>query len=161
MGGSRPDAATNLAAVTRAVAALDVEVIVVAEPAHLAALGRQPDNVRMADAPLALRLVLPTCSVLVQHGGAATTMTALVCGVPQLILPRVSDEHFNGERLAVTGAGTWLDGQGASPAAIRDVVTELAGDGHWRQSAASMAELIRAMPPPAEAVPALAALAGA
>lgn len=161
MGGSKPESATDLAAVTRAVAALNVEVIVVAEPAHLAALGRQPDNVRMADAPLALRLVLPSCSVLVQHGGAGTMMTALACGVPQLVLPHVSDEHFNGERLAVTGAGTWLDGQGASHAAIRDVVTELAGDGHWRQSAAAMAELIRAMPPPAEAVPVLAALAGA
>ena len=161
MGGSKPGSATDLAAVTRAVAALDAEVIVVAEPAHLAALGRQPDNVRMADAPLALRLVLPSCSVLVQHGGASTMMTALACGVPQLILPHVSDEHFNAERLAVTGAGTWLDMGSASHAAIRDVVTELAGDGHWRQSAAAMAELIRATPPPAEVVPVLAALGGA
>jgi len=159
MGGARPRTSMDLAAVTWAVAGLDVEVVVVAEPAQLADLGRLPGNVRMADAPLALRLVLPSCAVLVQHGGAGTTMTGLACGVPQLILPHVSDEHFNGERLAVTGAGTWLDGQSADRGAIRDVVAELAGDGHWRQSAATMAERIRAMPPPAAVVPALASLA--
>ena len=67
-----------------------------------------PARVRLVDGPLALRLVLPTCAALVQQGGAGTTMTALGLGVPQLILPQVSDQHFNGERLALTGAGTWL-----------------------------------------------------
>jgi UDP:flavonoid glycosyltransferase YjiC (YdhE family) len=159
MGGARPGTAMDLAAVTRAVARLDAEVVVVAEPAQLSDLGQVPGNVRVADAPLALRLVLPSCAVLVQHGGAGTMMTALACGVPQLILPHVSDEHFNGERLAVTGAGTWLDGHSASPAAIRGVVAELASDGHWRRSAAGMAARIRAMPPPAAVIPALVSLA--
>jgi UDP:flavonoid glycosyltransferase YjiC (YdhE family) len=159
MGGARPRAALDLAAITRAVAGLDVEVVVVAEAAQLANLGRLPGNVRLAEAPLALRLVLPSCAVLVQHGGAGTMMTGLACGVPQLILPHVSDEHFNGERLAAAGAGTWLDGPGADGATIRDVVAELAGDGRWRRSAAAMATSIRAMPPPAEVVPALASLA--
>ncbi len=159
MGGARPRNSLDLAAVTEAVAGLDVEVVVVAEPAHLAHLGRLPGNVRIAQAPLALRLVLPSCAALVQHGGAGTMMTGLVCAVPQLILPHVSDEHFNGERLAASGAGTFLEAQGADGDAIRDVVAGLAGDGHWRRSAIDIAAQIRAMPPPAAIVPALESLA--
>ncbi len=88
-------------------------------------------------------------------------MTALACGVPQLILPQVSDQHFNGERLAVTGAGTALAGPAAEPDAIRTLVGELIGDGHWRQAAGVLRERIEGMPPPAALVPELEALAGA
>jgi UDP:flavonoid glycosyltransferase YjiC (YdhE family) len=138
----------ELPRIIRAVAELDVEVIVVlAEPS---ALGALPDNVRVTDAPLALHLLLPTCAALVQQGGAGTTMTALAAGVPQLILPRVSDQHFNAERLALTGAGTWLESP--DPVTLRDTVGELAGDGPWRAAATLMRHRIQEMPAPAEVV---------
>ena len=114
--------------IVRAVAALDVEVVVVVERSQQAGLvadGPLPDNVRLADAPLALRLLLPSCAALVQQGGAGTTMTALACGVPQLVLPQVSDQHFNAERLALTGAGTALVGEQVSAARIGELVGEL------------------------------------
>jgi UDP:flavonoid glycosyltransferase YjiC (YdhE family) len=147
----------DLTGVIRAVAELDVEVVAVLEPVQQQRLGPLPDNVRLADAPLALRLLLPTCAALVQQGGAGTTMTALACGVPQLILPQVSDQHFNGERLAATGAGTALTEP--EPAAVRKLVGELIGDGAWRDAAAFMRERVRQMPPPAALVPELCALA--
>ena len=133
----------------RAVAELDAEIIVVvAEPPEL---GPLPDNVRVTDAPLALHLLLPTCAALVQQGGAGTTMTALAAGVPQLILPRVSDQHFNAERLARTGAGTWLENPDS--ATLRDAAGELAGDdGPWRTAATLMRHRIQEMPPPAEVI---------
>lgn len=149
----------DLTGIIRAVAELDVEVVVAVDPAQQAGLGQLPDNVRVADAPLALRLVLPGCAALVQQGGAGTTMTALAYGVPQLILPQVSDQHFNGERLAATGAGTWLAPEQASPGQVRDLVGELAGDGHWRERAALMSERVRQMPAPAAMVPVLTRLA--
>lgn len=150
----------DLARVVRSVAELDVEVVVVVEPGQRRGLAAPPANVRLADAPLALRLVLPTCAAIVQQGGAGTTMTALAQGVPQLILPQVSDQHFNGERLAATGAGTWLPPERAGGAELRDTVGELIGDGPARAAAALMRDRIRARPSPAELVPALAALAG-
>jgi UDP:flavonoid glycosyltransferase YjiC (YdhE family) len=101
--------------------------------------------------------VLPTCAAMIQHGGAGTMMTALVSGVPQLILPQVSDEHFNGERLAASGAGTWLDNPDA--ATVRDTVGELVGDGPWRTAATLMRDRIHQRPAPAEVVATLAALA--
>jgi len=148
---------TELPEVIRAVAELDVEVVVLVAQAHRAVLGSLPGNVRVADAPLALHLVLPTCAAMIQHGGAGTTMTALACGVPQLILPQVSDEHFNGERLAVTGAGTWLDEPDS--ATVRDTVGELIGDGRWRESAMLIRERMQRMPTLATVVDTLAALA--
>lgn len=149
----------DLPRVIRAVAGLDVEVVVLVERAQQAGLGGLPSNVRLVDGPLALRLVLPTCAALVQQGGAGTTMTALGHGVPQLILPQVSDQHFNGERLALTGAGTWLPAARADDDTLRELVGQLVGDGPWRGSAALMRDRVRAMPTPAEVVPALVALA--
>jgi UDP:flavonoid glycosyltransferase YjiC (YdhE family) len=149
----------DLTGIIRAVAELDVEVVVAVDPAQQPRLGQMPDNVRLAGAPLALRLVLPTCAALVQQGGASTTMTALAYGVPQLILPQVSDQHFNGERLAATGAGTWLAPEQASSGQIRDLVGEFIGDRHWRERAALMRERVRQMPAPAAVVPVLTTLA--
>ncbi|WP_176730623.1 nucleotide disphospho-sugar-binding domain-containing protein [Micromonospora mirobrigensis] len=151
----------DLPRVVRSLAELDVEVVVVVDPRQHAGLDRLPDGVRLVDAPLALRLVLPTCAALVQQGGAGTMMTALSFGVPQVVLPQVSDQHFNGERLAVTGAGTALPPEQAGGAALRDLVGELIDDGPWRTSAALMRDRIHATPTPAEVVPTLAALARA
>ncbi|WP_328338477.1 nucleotide disphospho-sugar-binding domain-containing protein [Micromonospora sp. NBC_00421] len=159
MAGVGLDDRLGLPRVIRAVAGLDVEVVVLVERSQQAGLGPLPGNVRLVDAPLALRLVLPTCAALVQQGGAGSTMTALGFGVPQLILPQVSDQHFNGERLAVTGAGTWLSPTEADDDTLRELVGELIGDGHWRESAALMRDRVHAMPAPAEVVPALVALA--
>ncbi|HET6210505.1 MAG TPA: nucleotide disphospho-sugar-binding domain-containing protein [Jatrophihabitans sp.] len=145
--------------IIQAVAALDVEVVVVLERSQQAGLGALPANVRLADAPLALRLLLPSCAALVQQGGAGTTMTALACGVPQLVLPQVSDQHFNAERLALTGAGTTLVGEQVEAGRIGELVGELVAGECWRSAAARMAERVRAMPAPAELVADLVGLA--
>jgi UDP:flavonoid glycosyltransferase YjiC (YdhE family) len=151
--------AMDLSVITRAVAELDVEVIVAADPADQARLGPVPDNVRVADAPLAHRLVLPGCDVFVHQGGGSTTMTGIACGVPQLILPQVSDQHLNAERVAMTGAGAWLDPAQATAADIRDLAGALVSDARWRESAALMRERVRQMPAPAAVVPVLTELA--
>ncbi len=149
----------DLSVITRAVAELDVEVIVAAHPGDAARLGPVPDNVRVAEAPLAHRLVLPTCAAFVHQGGGSTTMTGIAAGVPQLILPQVSDQHLNAERVAVTGAGTWLDPAQTSAATIRDLTGALVHEDRWRESAAVMRERVQHMPSPAAVVPVLAELA--
>ncbi len=52
------------------------------------------------------RLVFPRCSVIVHHGGAGTTQSALRAGRPSVIVAHVSDQFFWGqelERLRVAG----------------------------------------------------------
>jgi UDP:flavonoid glycosyltransferase YjiC (YdhE family) len=149
----------DLPRVVRAVAELDGEVVVAVERAQQAGLGGLPGNVRLIRESLALRLVLPTCAVLVHQGGAGTTMTALTYGVPQLIVPQVSDQHFNAERLAATGAGTWLAPGQTGLDQVRDQVADLVSGGKWRERAALMRERMRQSPTPAEVVPVLDALA--
>lgn len=144
--------------IVRAVATQGVEVVVVVERSQQAGLiadGPLPSNVRVADAPLALRLLLPSCAALVQQGGAGTTMTALACGVPQLVLPQVSDQHFNAERLALTGAGTALVGAQVSAERIGELVGSLVADDRWRSAAELMADRVRTMPAPSELVASL------
>jgi UDP:flavonoid glycosyltransferase YjiC (YdhE family) len=87
-------------------------------------------------------------------------MTGIASGVPQLILPQVSDQHLNAERVALTGAGTWIDPAEASAADIRDLTGALVYEDSWRESAATMRERVRQMPSPAAVVPVLAGLAG-
>jgi UDP:flavonoid glycosyltransferase YjiC (YdhE family) len=145
--------------IVRAVADLDVGVGVVVERSQQAGLGALPANVRVADTPLALRLLLPSCAALVQQGGAGTTMTGLACGVPQLVLPQVSDQHFNAERLALTGAGAALVGSEVEAGRIRELVGSLVAGEHWWSAAALMAERVRAMPAPSELVAKLTELA--
>jgi UDP:flavonoid glycosyltransferase YjiC (YdhE family) len=149
----------DLSAITRAVAELDVEVIVASDPRDTERLGPVPSNVRVAATPLAHRLVLPSCSAFVHQGGGSSTMTGVACGVPQLILPQVSDQHLNAERVAVTGAGTWLDPADATAAGIRDLVGRLVHDSTWSAAAALMHERVQQMPAPAQMVPVLEELA--
>jgi UDP:flavonoid glycosyltransferase YjiC (YdhE family) len=50
--------------------------------------------------------VFPRCSMVVHHGGAGTTQSALLAGRPSLIVAHVSDQFFWGaelERLGVAG----------------------------------------------------------
>ena len=52
------------------------------------------------------RLLFPRCSVIVHHGGAGTTQSALRAGRPSVIVAHVSDQFFWGqelERLGVAG----------------------------------------------------------
>ena len=160
MAGAGLTGGLDLAGIVRAVADLDVEVVVVLDRAQQRGLGQLPANVRLADAPLALHLLLPSCAALIQQGGAGTTMTALACGVPQLILPQVSDQHFNGERLAATGAGHWCSPADADAGAVRDLVGELLGNGPCRAAAELMRERVQQRPTPAAVAAELADLAG-
>jgi UDP:flavonoid glycosyltransferase YjiC (YdhE family) len=147
--------------VLEALAGLDIEVVVAMDVSQHHTLGPLPANVRLAAAPLALHLVLPTCQALVHQGGAGTMMTGLACGVPQLILPQVSDQHFNAARLAVTGAGGYLAGPQATPEAIRARVLELLTDPAWSSGAGQLRQANAGRPSPAQLVPVRHRLAGA
>jgi UDP:flavonoid glycosyltransferase YjiC (YdhE family) len=49
--------------------------------------------------------LFPRVDLIVHHGGAGTTATALRSGVPQLIVPHIVDQFFHGRRIAELGAG--------------------------------------------------------
>ncbi|TMR91860.1 glycosyltransferase [Nonomuraea basaltis] len=50
-------------------------------------------------------LLFPRMATVVHHGGAGTTGTGLVAGVPAVVCPFFSDQPFWGRRVAALGAG--------------------------------------------------------
>ncbi|MFG2043819.1 nucleotide disphospho-sugar-binding domain-containing protein [Dactylosporangium sp. NPDC048998] len=148
--------AFDVRATVAALADVDAEFVLTVEPEPGQVL---PSNVRPAPG-LAHHLLLPTCAAVVHQGGAGTTMTAVACGVPQLVLPRVGDQHFNAERVVVAGAGAALQAERARPDAIRDAVIGLIGDARWQAAATQLRQRNDARPAPAEVVGHLTRLAG-
>ncbi|MBN1427924.1 MAG: glycosyltransferase family 1 protein [Anaerolineae bacterium] len=49
--------------------------------------------------------LFPRMAACVHHGGMGTTTTALRAGVPQIIVPVMSDQPFWAERMAQLGVG--------------------------------------------------------
>lgn len=155
------DAGVDLAAVIAAVASLDVELVLALDPAQRERLGTLPATVVSPAQPLALHLLLPSCRAIIHQGGAGTLMTALAAGVPQLVLPQVSDQHFNAERLVASGAGLSVTDadSGGVPATVRRLLTQLLANGPQRTRAAEFRASNQLLPAPAAVVPVLERLA--
>lgn len=49
--------------------------------------------------------LFPRCSVVVHHGGAGTTQSALLAGRPSIVVPHVADQFYWGDLLYRRGAG--------------------------------------------------------
>lgn len=154
------DSELDLPAVIAELASLDIELVLALHPAQHRGLGELPGNVRLARTPLALQLVLPSCRAVIHQGGAGSMMTALAAGVAQVVVPLVSDQHFNAERLVAVGAGLSVPDVAARPSAVRRLLAELLDGSREHQRAAELAEQIRAMPAPSQVVDVLEQLCG-
>lgn len=110
--------------IVRALAGLDVEVVLAAGPADAAELGELPSQVRLLE-NFPLQQLLPGCSAVIHHGGAGAVMTALAAGVPQLVVPHAMDQFTNAERVAACGAGLGIRGYEITVDGVRDAVLRL------------------------------------
>lgn len=146
--------------VVTALADLDVEVVVAVLDSQREAFGDPPPNVRWIG-QVPLHPLLRHCSALVQQGGAGGTMTALVNGVPQLIVPHLPDEVFHGWQLERGGSGRCLPGPEATVEAIRENVSALLTDPAYLARAREFRDDLLAQPSPAGLVGPLEDLAGA
>lgn len=117
--------------------------------------------------------VMPQVAAVVGHGGFGTTMTALMAGVPQVVVPLFSADQFaNATRVDDVGAGVALAEEGvadriagsmvpAGPAVLdrlTDAVMRAVHDDGLRVGARGVAAEIAALPDAAESVPLLEAL---
>lgn len=89
--------------------------------------------------------VLPSVSLVIGHGGHATTMRALAWNRPLLIMPMhpMLDQPMIGQTVSEHGAGEVLPGT-ASPARIAEAVGRLLSDGPHRAAAERLGAKIRA-----------------
>jgi UDP:flavonoid glycosyltransferase YjiC (YdhE family) len=137
---------------------LDAEVMVTATAQDVAALGSLPPSVRVLER-LPLRLLLPSCDVVVHHGGSGTAMTALCAGVPQLAITFIAETTLTGLRLANAGVGRHLLGHQASRGAVRSSVEALLSAASYRERAAQLRDEIALRPTMVDLVESLEKLA--
>jgi UDP:flavonoid glycosyltransferase YjiC (YdhE family) len=113
---NRDGAEHPVTAITRALARLDVELVVTVAADDRAAVD-VPDGVRLVS-EMPLQAVLPSCAASVNTGGAGSILTVLAAhGLPQVVVPQGPGHAFNAERVAAVGAGIGL---GFHPADVAD-----------------------------------------
>jgi UDP:flavonoid glycosyltransferase YjiC (YdhE family) len=149
---------SGLTGVIEAVRDLDAEVVLALGEADRSALGPLPANVRLSGW-VPLSALVPTCRVVVHHGGAGTTMNALVAGVPQLVLPHGADQHVNAGAVQQRGVGLSHLPAEADPPTVGRSLQRLLGDPVFSQAADEVRREIADLPAPAEIVPRLEELA--
>jgi UDP:flavonoid glycosyltransferase YjiC (YdhE family) len=147
-------------AIAAALDELDVEVVVAITRTQRALLDPVPGRVRVAES-VPLHALLPTCALLVAHGGAGTSLTALASGLPQVLIPSLPDHSGHARRLAAAGAGVVLERAEATPEVVRKTVDGLLASVPHRAAAERLRDAIRSQPVPAAVVADLVEIAGA
>ncbi|MFD3686127.1 activator-dependent family glycosyltransferase [Nocardiopsis sp. NPDC058631] len=116
-------------------------------------LGTVPDNVRLVDF-VPFNALFPTCAAVVHHGGIGVFSTAMLAGVPQVILPEVYDTPARARRLERKGAGLVVEeGPEGLAARVRDALGTVLSEPAFAEGAAVLREEARTMPLPSEVVP--------
>jgi UDP:flavonoid glycosyltransferase YjiC (YdhE family) len=142
---------SSLAVVLEALAGMDVEVVLAAGAADLSALGELPANVRSVGF-LALSAFLPTCSLIVHHGGSGTTATPLHYAVPQLVLPAFADNPMSAARVADRGVGLAQDPATATADVVRALAERLLGEPSFAAAARAVSAEMATQPSPSAIV---------
>jgi UDP:flavonoid glycosyltransferase YjiC (YdhE family) len=95
-------------------------------------------------------------SLAIGHGGFGTTMTALVAGVPQLVMPLFAgDQYINAERIHAVQAGLQLVDGAESIGQVPAAVKELLDDNRYAEAARAIAAEIASLPDVSSVVPIL------
>jgi UDP:flavonoid glycosyltransferase YjiC (YdhE family) len=140
----------------------DVEAIFLMPEQYADDLGRPPRGIRVVD-QLPINLFMRDCDLMVHHGGNGIALTALACGVPQLIVAQEGPLYApTGERIEAAGAGRAIldEKERFDPQVIGAAITDvLTGQGYAKAAEALCAD-IAALPTPAARVADLEALVG-
>jgi UDP:flavonoid glycosyltransferase YjiC (YdhE family) len=146
-----------------AVDGLGLDVVLAVGAGQADRLTDLPDTVRVVE-ELPLRLLLPTCALLIHPGGGGSALTAAVCGTPQLVLSPRPLHMLTGDQIAASGAGAHLVANELlddphCARTIRETVDELTSAPRAAQAAGRLRDEIQRMPTPADLVPELERLA--
>ncbi|MGH3871564.1 MAG: nucleotide disphospho-sugar-binding domain-containing protein [Pseudonocardiaceae bacterium] len=142
---------STLSAALHALGGMDVEVVLAAGTADLSALGVLPDNVRPVGF-LPLSTFLPTCSLIVHHGGSGTTAAPLHYGIPQLVLPSFADNHMSAQRVVDRGVGLSHDPTTVDAATVRASVQRLIGEPAFAIAAGEVSAEMATQPSPSAVI---------
>jgi L-noviosyl transferase len=144
-----------VATVLKGLSGADVEIVVAAAD-RLTVAGGLPANVRV-ERRLPLSQLLPTCSAVIHHGGAGSTMTSIIAGLPQLVLPQMCVQYQHAQQIAGAGAGSWLAPGELDADSVRAAVDRLLDDPTAAATSRRLRDELAARPEPAAVAHQLAA----
>lgn len=98
--------------------------VVIAASDRLGDISGLPSNTRILRG-LPLSAILPTCDVVIHHGGAGSTLATLAHGVPALALPQMGVQYQHADRIAEVGAGRRLHPHEVTVATVWNAVMSL------------------------------------
>ncbi|WP_435149824.1 activator-dependent family glycosyltransferase [Micromonospora aurantiaca (nom. illeg.)] len=137
-----------------ALADLDVEVVATVTDAQRATVTDVPANARLIDF-VPLNDLLPTCAVVVHHGGIGTKANAELHGIPQVILGFGMDTEVMGAGLERLGTGLTMPMAELTGSALRERVARLLTEPSFRTAAGRLRDEMLAQPAPNDLVPVL------
>ena len=120
-------------------------VVTLGESIDPAEFGPMPEHVRI-EKFIPQELLLPTCDLVVSHGGSGTVMGTLAHGLPSVLLPMGADQPHNARRCADLGAALLLDPVGATADEIREAVSTVLTDPDYRRAAERLQAENNALP---------------
>lgn len=140
-----------LSRVVAALADIDAEVVLATGDTDVSALEPLPDNVRPAGF-VPLSALLPTCSLIIHHGGSGTTAAPMFYGVAQLVLPSFADNPMSAERVEARGIGVKHDPDTVDTITLRASIAQLLQDHDFTAAAGDVAAEMAAQPSPATVI---------
>ena len=88
--------------------------------------------------------LFPRMSVIMHHGGPGTAAAAMRAGIPQIIVPFLSDQSFWGHLMVALGVGPApLHRKKIQPLRVQDAFEQILTNAEMRQRARALGELIR------------------
>jgi UDP:flavonoid glycosyltransferase YjiC (YdhE family) len=142
---ARPD---RLAAAARATAREVATVLVTCGPNDPADITAAEPNVHV-ERYLPQRQVLARSDVVISHGGAGSTLGALIAGLPHLVLPQgAPSQERSGHRLDATGAGLTISPDNQNEDSIQSDVRRLLQEPSFAHTARRIAKELETLPAP-------------
>ncbi|HEY0807140.1 MAG TPA: activator-dependent family glycosyltransferase [Pseudonocardiaceae bacterium] len=147
-----------IADILEALSDVDIEVVGTIAETERAKLGRVPDNARLVPyAPL--HALVPTCSAIIHHAGAATLATAARHPIPHLSLHYHYDQPILARLLREQGAGLEIHTNKVTGDNVRESVLRLLNEPRFGERAAALRDEMFALPSPNKLVGRLEELA--
>ncbi len=89
--------------------------------------------------------VFPHVDVIVHHGGMGTTHSALIYGIPQIVVPHAADQYYQAARVHRLGLGLSFRVHEATETTLRAGVRALLSEERWKQRAREIASAMASL----------------
>jgi UDP:flavonoid glycosyltransferase YjiC (YdhE family) len=132
-------------------------IVTVGERNDPAALGPQPDHVRI-ERFIPQDDLLATCDLVISHGGSGSVLGALAHGLPSVVLPLGADQPHNAQRIVELGLGQTLDPVTVTPHQVTRAAAEVLANSNYKRAAERLQAELNALPDVAQAVPLIESL---